>query len=341
MHHEATGALLVDDGSSDVKIVSEEAFLVFDPLATSQTTLVRFKITGATKPFGVLIPVAQKAQVSFGHIRSFSQMTKQVRPTATANRNIQVNVTSWVGSCLVPEVGREPTTPPDVEKRRLKASTSTALKTENHSRAWLMERGFSLAPGQVSWMRELRAQGWTFLAIMITPPPMDDPSETLLSPIITYTHSTNYIAYNIHQPPISLLADRDYSKTPLNVAVLTEWPVGPETQNATELVVSQPITSVRLRRMARRARGLPWGFRRDGHLTAYSLKKRSTAGILRFTRMDSLPRKKPYTKQEDRLVNIDLPVEVILFAGWLTVWAWRGRGQGRRVRGRRVSSRLL
>jgi len=195
-----------------------------------------------------------------------------------------------------------------------------------------------LAPGQASWMRQLRNQGWTFFGVIISPPPMDDPSEILISPVITYTHSADYIAYNVHQPPASVRASQDHSKTPLNIAVLTEWPVGPEKTALLDLKVSRPITSVRLRRMTKKARGLPWGFRRDGHLTAYSLKKRSTTGILRFARMDSLPRKKARTKRTSRLVHINLPIEILLLAGWLTIWAWRGRG--RRVHARRSLGRL-
>lgn len=331
-------ALIVSELDQNVTVVQEQAIMVFDTLRGSQTTLIRLETRGATKPFTILFPVKGKANTHFGHIRSFKNMLRQLHPVSATIRNIDVKMTSWVGSCVIPEVGVEPNEEVLGRIRNLKLGVHEFLRDGTATRQWLMQRGAHLTAGQLAWMRDLRKQGWTFLAVEVTPPSSDDPTEPLLSPIVAYTHKAENPAFNVHQPPPSLTGAQDQSRVPLELVILSEWPVGSESEGDLELLMSKPITAVQLERLRKRARGFPWDYQSDGHLTGYRLNDRTQFDVLRFTKMKVLPEKMPVAKKRMRLIDLNLPIEVILLGIWVTVWAWRG--SSRRFRLRDNSRRL-
>ncbi|MEE2755828.1 MAG: DUF2330 domain-containing protein [Myxococcota bacterium] len=321
----AHAALILSEHDQQVSVVREQSIIVYDALRATQTTLIRLEVRAATKPFSLFVPVQGKAKANFGHIRSFKNMLRQLHPVSNTTRNINLNVTSWVGGCVVPQVGLEPTDKDDGDTRSLKSTTHEFLKDESASRRWLMHRGVSLTPGQIAWMRGLRKRGWTFLGVDVTPPAAGDSTESFYTPIIAYTHPADHAAYNVHQPPPSLTGGTDKSQVPLELVILSEWPVGPEVEGPMELALSKPITAVQLERLKKRSRGFPWDYESDGHLTGYVLTKRDSYQVLRFTKMKVLPEKKPKAKRRERLIDLNIPIELIILGTWLTIWAWRGR----------------
>ncbi|MBV70054.1 MAG: hypothetical protein CMH52_01770 [Myxococcales bacterium] len=325
LNQPAQAALILSEVDQKVRVVREQGIVVYDTLRATQTTLIRLEVRAATKPFSLFVPVQGKAKANFGHIRSFKNMLRQLHPISNTTRNINLNVTSWVGGCVVPQVGLEPTDKSDGDTRSLKSTTHEFLKDEAASRRWLMQRGVSLTPGQITWMRSLRKRGWTFLAVDVSPPKAGDSTESFYTPIIAYTHPADHAAYNVHQPPPSLTGAEDQSQVPLELVILSEWPVGPEIEGPMELALSKPITAVELERLKKRSRGFPWEYESDGHLTGYMLTERDNYRVLRFTKMKVLPEKRPRAKKRERLIDLNLPIELIVLGIWLTIWAWRGR----------------
>ncbi len=325
-------ALLVSHPTERIQTLDESAVLVFDPLARSQTTLIRWRFEGATRPFAVILPVPDQAELKVGLKSTFDAFQRRLHPVGRVRRDIQLDFKSWVGSCVVPEVGDVAPKQSTVKTPTLTLTASPVNETPmNHD--WFLRNGFTISPAQASWLREIKQLGWRAVAVRFVPPADVQPSDVHTSPVVAITHRSTEAVYPAYIPKFSIKTAPG-ADVPLEIAVLSEWPVEMTGRETDTPFLSEPLTGKSLARIAKTARGLDWTFRRDGILTAYRLNSRRNARRLTFTRSSAIPAVRPPVTPRVRPVLIPVPVEAVLIISGIVIWAWIGsRRRGRRTRG--------
>jgi len=321
----ARSAVIAPPPGQEIIVTQERVLIVFDPLTGSQTVLVQHTFVGTSAPFGLIIPTPKPARAQVAPERLRVAVSKRLHPVARPRRTLEIELVSWVGACAVREVGE--TAAGGGGKRRLpNARGEPALigGSPEPLHDWLLNHGFTLAPAQAAWLSDLRARGWSAVAVVVRPPSVDGPPPAeLRGPVIALTHPADEPVYAAAQPPFALAgAARNNEGPPLEIAVLTEWAVDVDAPDPPAPFFAATLSSRDISRISVESGGLPWSFRRDGTLTAFELPRPPGRGIVRFVRTEPRPAVRP-TPQVDLLPQkVSIPVELILVALALGVWAW-------------------
>jgi hypothetical protein len=302
---------------------------VFDPLARSQTTLIRWRFTGATRPFAVMVPVPEGATLKVGQKAPFNAFQKRLHPVGRMRRDIQLDFRSWLGSCLVPEVGDVETARRLIKKKDLFLNARRVVEDPT-SHTWFLRNAMTISPTQVSWLRGVKDLGQRVVAVRLTPPDDGREEDTFTSPIVAITHRSTEPIYPAYIPKFSM-NETAGAEVPLEIAVLTEWPVQVSGYDDKSPFLSVPISEKDLSRIAKSARGLDWSFRRDGILTAYQIRRRGADREMVFIQSDVVRTVAPKPSARVRPVLIPIPIEAIALVLGITFWGWLGnRRRGRR-----------
>jgi hypothetical protein len=315
---------------------SEQVVLVHDPLTATQTVVVQLTFDGTSKPFGLIIPTPQPAEATVVSDRLWRAVRNRLHPQGKVRRTLDLELGSWIGGCALREVGdAEPVEP--VDRGTATTAKATTLGTAAEPlHDWLLENGFTLAPAQAAWLSRLRGLGWTLTGVVVRPGRTEGaPSAVLKWPVLAFTHAAaDGPMYAAAHPAFALMADEALAAPALEVAVLTEWPVAPDSNEPADPFYADAITGRDVVRLGSDAGGLPWAFRRDGTLTAFELPRPTGLGVLRFVRCNPYPPRRPEPSPQLRAHHLKVPIEALLLVFGLTFWAWlrfvRGRNTHRR-----------
>jgi len=308
-------------------MIDEKVLIVFDPLAERQTTQIQHIFRGAIEPFVLVMPIPVSAEVRIGHRRAFASIFRLIHPVSDAGRSISVQLKSWLVNCFAPLAGDPVTLDQETPHVASKVLDEHTLPTASSSRQLFLDKGVQIAPAHVEWMRRYREDDWSFVAFTVRPTEELAPGQTLAGPVMTITHDATHISHSIYRPSSQLLSVDGEPRPPVEVAILTEWPVGVEGHVDLELEMSDSVGAAQLRRLEKKSNGVPWGFRRDGHLTVYRLDDRTRTPILRFWKDESIPPKKPTPTRREKPVIFEIPIELAVLTLLAFMRARRGRGQ--------------
>lgn len=337
----AQAVIIAPSPGQEVVALEERVLLVFDPLTASQTVIVQHTFEGTTAPFGLIIPTPDPARVSLGTERLERAIVNKLHPKARDRRILDVEFVWWTKSCAVREVGDGRTGQGRASRPPIARGKSEALgPAEDRLHEWLLNRGFTMSPAQAAHLNRLRSRGWSVVAVEVRPKaPKGLPAARIRGPVIAMTHQADEPIYAGSQPPFDIEGEVG-TATPLEIGVLTEWAVSPDTDLSLEPFYADALTGRDVSRLGAEAGGLPWAFRRDGTLTAFRFEREDVPSVLRFVQSPPRPRIRPEPKPQVRAHSMQLPVELPLLGGIFGIWAWIRLRQGRRlVRGTR-SGRL-
>ena len=316
---------------------SESVVLVHDPLTATQTVVVQMMFDGTSKPFGLIIPTPQPPQVTVVSDRLWRAVRNRLHPQGKVRRTLDLELGSWIGGCALREVGDDPEATEHTDRGTATTAKATTLGTAAEPlHDWLLVNGFTVAPAQAAWLGRLRGLGWTLTGVVVRPGRTEGaPSPVLKGPVLAFTHAAaDGPMYAAAHPNFALVASDDTPTPPLEVAVLTEWPVAPDSNEPADPFYADAITGRDVVRFGNDAGGLPWAFRRDGTLTAFELSRPTGLGVLRFVRCDPYPPRRPEPSPQLRAHHLKVPIEALLFVFGITFWAWlrfvRGRNTNRR-----------
>ena len=333
----AHAAVVAPSPGREVVILREEALVVYDPLAATQTVVVQHAFEGTSAPFGLLIPTPRPTRSSIAAGRLQHAIRSRLHPVSRARRTLDVDVVSWIGGCAVREVGvRDGSQPERGKSPTARGTIRTLSSAAEPLHDWITTHGFTLAPAQALWLRQIQSRGWFIVAVVVEPPRSDGPPPTMIrGPVLALTHEADEPIYAAGHPPFALeLGDGPSTASPprlppLEIAVLTEWAVSIANDEERPPFYANTLTGRDVTRLGSQAGGLPWGFRRAGTLTAFELERAQVGQVLRFQRSPPRSPVRPKPERAVRAHNVRLPVELVaLFIG-LLVWAWRRRSRRR------------
>jgi len=201
-------------------------------------------------------------------------------------------------------------------------SASTDMKTIYD---WFLGHGFTVAPSQAAWLSELLDADWAVVGLIITPPLGRSASETFTGPVIGIGHAAESLVYPGSAPSAEFRLKDAQHEVPLELAILTETGVSVDVARQVNHFVFEHLSAERLRRIAKKARGIPWTFLRDGALTAYRLERPQNIGLISFRATDNLKTTRPRPEKRTSPIHIPVPVEGVLLGGVVVIWLWRGR----------------
>lgn len=295
--------------------------LVFDPLTGDQTLVVQHVVQGTSTPFGVLIPTPKPAQARVVSQRLRRAVDTHLHPTGRLQRTLAVDFVSLLGGCALREVGDA--VPGAVEAVRARPPEAEASQLGNAPDPiddWLLRNGLTLAPAQAAWLEELRRTGWSVTGVLVKPRADGaSPPDRLRGPVIALTHPATEPVFAAGHPPYALSGSPE-KRPGLEIAVLTEWAV--DLPFNADPFYAATLDQKGVQRIANDAGGLPWAFRRDGTLTAWSLDAGVLPPVVRFSRTDPRPQLKPAPVPRIREHRLKVPVELLLLGAILLGWAW-------------------
>ena len=325
----AHSAVIAQPPGQAITVLSEHALVVFDPLAGTQTLILQHIFEGTSTPFGLIIPTPTPPHITVPSERLRRAIRNRLHPKGKIQRTLDLKLTSWVGGCAVREIGDGPVTVEEQRRtRNAGAQTSSLGNAPEPLHDWLLSNGFTVGPAQAAWLGRLRAQGWTLTGVIIRPPSTKGtPPPVLRGPVLALTHAADAPLLATAQPPFAL--DDAPGTVPLEVAVLTEWAVALHQPDGPAPFFADTISARTLSRMSSEAGGLPWAFRRDGTLTAWSLPRLDGLGILRFERADPRPTIRPVPTPRIRAHRLRIPIELLLLFAAGVFWIWLRFGRRR------------
>ena len=327
----AGAAVVVPSPGQVLQVLREEAVLVFDPLTGQQTTLIQHVFSGTAAPFGLIVPTPRPAAARTVPDRLMAALDSTLHPKAAVHRVLDLRVTSWVGSCALQEVGD---IVPEGEQNTTasgSAGTTATLGTAPEPlHDWMLEHGFTLTPAQAIFLDEVRARGWSLTGVVVRPPSFDGPlPETLRGPVISLAHEAEEPAFAAGHPPEALVAERGPPAPPLEVAVLTEWPVALDASTSPEPSYLDAVEGRDVARIAAMGGEPRWSFRRDGTMTQFPIERPSGPGFLRFVRTAPRPPIKPAPEPITRVHRVGVPAEALLAVAAFLAWGWLRWGRRR------------
>ena len=328
---DARAAVIAPAPGQTVETLFEEVVLVFDPLTGQQTTLVQHVFSGTATPFGLIVPTPRPADARRVSDRVMLALDAALHPKAKVHRVLDLNFTSWVGNCALREVGDLPDDSPRTPTLVGSAGETTPLgNTAEPLHDWVLENGFTLAPAQVVWLDELRSRGWSLTGVVVRPPIMDGaPPERLRGPLIALSHEAEEPIYAAGHPPAAIDAQRGARPPRLDLAVLTEWPVGLDAEQSPEPTYLDALDGREVARIAQMGGEPRWSFRRDGTLTQFPIDRPDGPGIVRFVRVAPRPSIRPEPAPITRVHRVGVPIEVMVMAFAALVWGWIRWGRRR------------
>ena len=322
----------------EVVTLEEHVLLVYDPLTATQTIVVQHIFEGTSTPFGLLLPTPKPANVVVPSERLRRAINSRLHPQGKIQRTLEVEFTTWAGSCAVRSVGDAAS---GAEKRKL--PPNAAAEGVNLGNApdpihdWLLHNGFTISPAQATWLAELRARGWSVVGVVVRPTTRGDaPPARLRGPVLALTHEATEPVYAAGHPPFAIDALGAHGEAPLlEIAVLTEWAVDVDVTEPPEPFFADAVSGRDVARIGTEAGGLPWAFRRDGTLTALDLPRPPGLGIIRFVPAEARATIHPVRAPRVRAHRLKVPVELLLLAAILGSWLW-ARNWRRGPRSRRL-----
>ncbi|MFN3200636.1 MAG: DUF2330 domain-containing protein [Bradymonadia bacterium] len=328
----AEAIIIAPSPGQEVVAIEERVLLVFDPLKGSQTVVIQHTFEGTTAPFGLLIPTPEPAKVSLGTERLGRAIRNKLHPRARDQRILDVEFVWWTKSCVIREVGDGHAGQGRARKPPMARGKAEALgPASDRLHEWLLNKGFTLAPAQAAWLNRLRDRGWSVVAVEVRPKaPKGLPAARIRGPILAMTHEAEEPIYASAQPPFDI-DGAVAAPTPLEIGVLTEWAVSPDTDMSGEPFFADALSGRDVSRLGTEAGGLPWAFRRDGTLTAYRFDRGQVPSVLRFVQSPPRPRIRPKAEPQIKAHSMQLPVELPLLGGIFGIWAWMRLRNGRRV----------
>lgn len=333
----AHGAVVAQPPGQAVTVLSEQALVVFDPLDGTQTIVLQHLFEGTSTPFGLLIPTPAPPRISLHGERLRRAIHNKLHPRGKVQRTLDLQIVSWVGGCAVRQVGDGPLTAEDEKRkpRSARAKPSSLGSAPEPLHDWLLGNGFTLGPAQAAWLARLRALGWTVTGVVVKPPAGDGtPPPVLRGPVIALTHAADAPMLAAAHPPFAL--DESPDSVPLEVAVLSEWAAALDVTDPPEPFYAHTIAARALSRMSSEAGGLPWAFRRNGTLTAWSVSRPTGLGILRFNRTEPRQSVRPTPTPRIRAHRLHVPIELLLLAAAAVFWIWLRFGRRRSTRHHRL-----
>ncbi len=320
----ASAAVVAPPPGREVVTLEEHVLLVYDPLTASQTIVVQHIFEGTNTPFGLLIPTPSAAKLVTPSERLRRAIQNRLHPRGAVRRTLEVNLVSWAGSCALRTVGDAPAG--DDRNKRPPNARSRGTNLGNAPEPihdWLLQNGFTIAPAQAAWLNDLRAQGWSVVAVVVDPPGRGEaPPARLRGPVLALTHEATEPVYAAGHPPFAIDVTPGAPQPELEVAVLTEWSVDVDAQIAPEPFFADLLTGRDIARMGSEAGGLPWAFRRDGTLTAFRVDRPTGLGVLRFARTEARPPVRPAPTPRVRAHRLEVPVELLLLFVVVGSWLW-------------------
>lgn len=345
----ALGPLTLGPGSSraaivapppgrEVRVLEEHVLVVFDPLTATQTLVVYHVFEGATTPFGLLVPTPRPAKCAQQPERLRTAIRARLQPRGKVQRTLDVEFTSLLRSCAVRAVGDDATEADDGHRPERARATATNLGSAPEPlHDWLLQNGFTLAPAQAAWLAQLRDRNWAITGIVVHPPSADHaPAPRILGPIITLSHPAEEPTLAIHHPPFDLDEQTDQAIPPIEVAVLTEWAVNLDLDDAPAPFFADALSEREITRLSNDAGGLPWAFRRNGTLTAFRLDRPAAKRVLHFERGEPRTPRRPSPTPRERAHRFKIPIELVGVLAWLAYLGLRRYGRG--LRGRRLDA---
>ena len=320
----AQAVLIAPQPGETVTLLEEHVMLVFDPLTGDQTLVIQHVVQGTSTPFGVLIPTPKPAKARIVSSRLRRAIRNRLHPRGRLQRTLAVDFISWVGGCALRDVGDAvPGASAEPSKSRPPDATATALGTApDPIDDWILRNGLTLSPAQATWLEELRRIGWSVTGVLVKPRnDGPNPPDRLFGPVIALTHPATEPVYATGHPPYALAGSAE-ERPMIEMAVLTEWAVDLDLAGGYEPFFAATLTRRGVQRMASEAGGLPWTFRRDGTLTAYTLEAGRIPPIIRFARTDPREQRKPQPLPRIREHRLQVPVELVLILVVLLGWAW-------------------
>lgn len=329
---QAHAALIAPQPGETVTLLEEHVMLVFDPLTGDQTIVVQHVVEGTSTPYGVLIPTPKPARAKVVSSRLRRAIRNRLHPRGRLQRTLAVDFVSWIGGCAVRDVGDAVpgAATPTTKARVPRAEADSLGNAPEPIDDWLLRNGLTLSPAQAIWLEELRRIGWSVTGVMVRPRnDGPNPPDRLKGPVIALTHPASEPVYATGHPPYALLGSPEV-RPPIEIAVLTEWAVDLDLAGAFEPFYAATLTRRGVQRMSSDAGGLPWTFRRDGTLTAYTLEAGQIPAIIRFARTDPRPQRKPAQVPVIREHRLRIPIEGLFLLVVLLGWAWLRFGAPRR-----------
>lgn len=315
-------AVIAPSPGRQVALRDEAAWIVFDPLSGTQTIVVQHTFEGTDAPFGLLIPTPRPARARVASERLRKGLREHLHPRARAQRSLDIDFYAWSSGCLVRPVGDglapSDSAPASAEARATITPIGSAPEPLHD---WMLSRGFTVAPAQAAWLAELRRRDWSVLAVEVKPPKTKGlPAAELRGPVLVIEHDAESPVYAAGDPPFALAPGETPRRAPLELAILTEWPAGLEHDANSEPFYADAFTTRQLQQLGRDVGGLPWGFRRDGTLTAFRLQPSATTSVLQITRLGARPSVRPTPTRATRLHSVEVPLEPVLAGAVLLVW---------------------
>jgi len=167
-------------------------------------------------------------------------------------------------------------------------------------------------------------------AVVVKPPSIDGPPpETLRGPVISLAHEAEEPTFAAGHPPEALVAERGVAAPPLEVAVLTEWPVALDASTSPTPTFLDAVEGRDVARVAMLGGEPRWSFRRDGTMTQFPIERPGGPGFLRFVRAAPRPPIKPALAPITRVHRVGVPVEALLALIAFLGWGWLRWGRRR------------
>lgn len=169
----ALACLLAYDPNQPVKLVGEQALIVWDEATKTQHFIRQASFQGKAKSFGFVVPTPSVPKVSEADAKVFQMLRRHVDGALEKRRRARAGGVTEVSAMLSDSVRViEEYQVGDYLARIIQASDGDAML------AWLQENGFENRPAMVPWFDHYTDKGWYFAALKFTREPDSTREET-------------------------------------------------------------------------------------------------------------------------------------------------------------------
>ena len=208
-HRASDACATAPPAGAEVRVADEEAMIIWDAAAKTETFIRRAQFQSTARSFGFLVPTPQKPTLGELDESVFTTLAAEIRPEVVIDTSgTKVTVESWFGACMggmrksASSDGARAPAVRVIQSAHVAGMDATTVMADDAKALtdWLGAHGFAATPELTAWLAPYVAQHWTITAFVIGTEQRDGQQFEMATKAVKMTFAADAPFYPYREP---------------------------------------------------------------------------------------------------------------------------------------------